>query len=112
MEHRRRHRGLTSSRLAFTRGLFAEDQWNVERVAEFVNARRNATVAAVSSAGQPHAAVVIAPSADDEIYFTVNPSSVLAGNLRDSDRIAVRVCDAKDAVKARVAPSGPARRWS
>ena len=83
---------------SFTRELFAADQWSAERVAEFVNERRNATVATVSAAGQPHAAVVIAASADDEIYFTVNPSSVLARNLRHNDRIALTVCDTVHAV--------------
>jgi pyridoxine/pyridoxamine 5'-phosphate oxidase len=94
----------------FTRELFAEDQWDAARVADFVNAQRNATVATVSSAGQPHAAVVIAASVDDEIYFTVNPSSVLARNLGDNDRIAVTVCDTRDAVMAqgRAARVGPA----
>ncbi len=83
---------------SFTRQLFSEDQWSAERVAEFVNERRNATVATVSPAGQPHAAVVIAASVDDEIYFTVNPSSVLARNLGDNDRIALSVCDTVHAV--------------
>ena len=39
----------------FTHELFAEDRWDAERVADSVNAERNATVATVSSAGQPHA---------------------------------------------------------
>jgi pyridoxine/pyridoxamine 5'-phosphate oxidase len=82
----------------FTRQLFSEDQWSAERVAEFVNERRNATVATVSSAGQPHAAVVIAASVGDEIYFTVNPSSVLARNLGDNGRIALSACDTVHAV--------------
>jgi pyridoxine/pyridoxamine 5'-phosphate oxidase len=95
---------------AFTRELFATDQWDAERVADFVNEQRNATVATVSSAGQPHAAVVIAASVDDEIYFTVNASSVLARNLGDNDRIAVSVCDTRDAVMAqgRAVLVGPA----
>ena len=95
---------------SFTRELFEADQWDAERVAGFVNARRNATVASVSTSGQPHAAVVIAASADDEIYFTVNPSSVLARNVLDNERIAVSVCDTKDAVMAqgRAVRVGPA----
>lgn len=77
---------------AFTRELF-EEQWTPDRVASFVNERRNATIATVSPAGQPHAAVVIAASMSDEIYFTVNPQSVLARNLAENDRIALSVCD-------------------
>ena len=82
---------------SFTRELF-EDQWSADRVASFVNERRNATVATVSQAGQPHAAVVIAASVRDEIYFTVNPDSVLARNLGGNDRVAVSVCDSVHAV--------------
>jgi hypothetical protein len=46
----------------FTRSLFAEDQWTAEQVVELINRQRNATIASVSPAGQPHAAVVIAGS--------------------------------------------------
>ena len=81
----------------FTQSLF-DEQWDAERVAGFVNERRNATIATVSSAGQPHAAVVIAASVGGEIYFTVNPSSVLARNLATNDRIALSVCDSVHAV--------------
>jgi pyridoxine/pyridoxamine 5'-phosphate oxidase len=81
----------------FTRSLFGE-HWNAERVVEFVNERRNATVATVSTSGQPHAAVVIAASSGDEIYFTVNPRSVLARNLATNDRMALTVCDSVHAV--------------
>ena len=48
-------RRLTGKRVVFTRELFSEDQWTPERVAEFVNERRNATVASVGAGGQPHA---------------------------------------------------------
>ena len=82
---------------SFTRQLF-EEQWTADRVASFVNERRNATIATVSQAGQPHAAVVIAASTRDEIYFTVHPDSVLARNLADNDRIALSVCDSVHAV--------------
>ena len=34
----------------------------------------------------------------DEIYFTVNPDSVLARNLGGNDRVAVSVCDSVHAV--------------
>lgn len=82
---------------SFTRQLF-EEQWSADRVASFVNERRNATIASVSETGQPHAAVVIAASLDNEIYFTVNPASVLARNLVANDRIALSVCDSVHAV--------------
>lgn len=82
---------------SFTQQLF-EEQWTAGRVASFVNERRNATIATVNQTGQPHAAVVIAASAGDEIYFTVNPDSVLARNLADNDRIALSVCDSVHAV--------------
>ncbi len=85
---------------SFTRSLFADDQWSADRVAAFVNERRNATIATVSAAGQPHAAVVIAASIDDDIYFTVHTSSVLARNLQRNDRIALSVCDTRHAVMA------------
>ena len=81
----------------FTRELF-EERWTPESVAEFVNERRNATVASVSTAGQPHAAVVIAASHGDEIYFTVHPDSVLCRNITGNDRIALSVCDSNHAV--------------
>jgi pyridoxine/pyridoxamine 5'-phosphate oxidase len=81
----------------FTRELF-EEQWTADRVGSFVNERRNATIATVSTAGQPHAAVVIAASTGDEIYFTVNPDSVLARNIGNNDRIALSVCDSEHAV--------------
>ncbi|MFZ9630039.1 MAG: pyridoxamine 5'-phosphate oxidase family protein [Ilumatobacteraceae bacterium] len=81
----------------FTRELF-EEQWTPDRVASFVNEQRNATIASVSLTGQPHAAVVIAASMGDEIYFTVNPKSVLARNLAENDRIALSVCDSVHAV--------------
>ena len=73
--------------------MFDDDQWSADEVCAFVNERRNVTVATVSQAGQPHAAVVIAASIDDEIYFTVNPRSVLARNVATNDRIALSVCD-------------------
>jgi pyridoxine/pyridoxamine 5'-phosphate oxidase len=87
----------TARASSFTRELF-EDQWTAQQVADFVNERRNATVATTSPTGQPHAAVVIAASTGDEIFFTVNPSSVLARNLAGNDRIALSVCDTVHAV--------------
>ncbi|MBI5738873.1 MAG: pyridoxamine 5'-phosphate oxidase family protein [Mycolicibacterium neoaurum] len=93
----------------FTRQLF-EDQWSADRVASFINERRNATIATVSQTGQPHAAVVIAASVRDEIYFTVNPDSVLARNLAENDRIALSVCDSIHSVmsQGRAVKVGPA----
>ena len=80
-----------------TRELF-EDQWTSERVSDFINERRNATVATVNVTGQPHAAVVIAASIGDEIYFTVHPESVLSRNINSNERIALSVCDSTHAV--------------
>jgi len=80
-----------------TRELF-EDQWTAERVSDFVNERRNATVATVNVTGQPHAAVVIAASIGDEIYFTVHPESVLSRNINSNERIALSVFDSTHAV--------------
>ena len=82
----------------FTRSLFGEESWTAEQVIEFVNTQRNATVATVNSSGQPHAAVVIAASVSDSIYFTVTPKSVLARNLAANDRIALSVCDSQHAI--------------
>lgn len=81
----------------FTQELFA-DQWPAGRVAGFVNERRSATIATASPTGQPHAAVVIAASVGDEIYFTVHPDSVLARNLTANDRIALSVSDSVHAI--------------
>jgi hypothetical protein len=83
---------------SFTRSLFAEGSWTATQVADFVNARRNATIATTNASGQPHAGVVIAASVDDHIYFTVAPQSVLARNLGGNDRIAFTVCDSAHAV--------------
>ena len=84
----------------FTRSLFGEESWTAEQVVRFVNERRNATIATVNSGGQPHAAVVIAASVDDAIFFTVAPQSVLARNLAGNDRIALSVCDRSHSVMA------------
>ena len=75
-----------------------EEPWTADRVESFVNERRNATIATVSGAGQPHAAVVIAASVGDEIHFTVNPDSVLARDVAGNDKIALSVCDTVHAV--------------
>ena len=82
----------------FTRSLFAEEQWTADQVVELVNRQRNATIASVNTAGQPHAAVVIAGSVREAIYFTVHPSSVLARNLAANPRIGLSVCDPRHAV--------------
>lgn len=81
----------------FTREIF-EEQWPSSRVVDFVNERRNATIASVNHDTQPHAAVVIAGSVDDEIFFTVNPDSVLHRNINLNDRIAASICDSRHAV--------------
>jgi len=94
---------LASSRdraTEFTRSLFADDPWSAEQVVELINRQRNATIASVNPAGQPHAAVVIAGSVREAIYFTVHPSSVLARNLAANPRIGLSVCDPRHAVMA------------
>jgi len=93
--------GLVRSReraTEFTRSLFAEDDWSAEQVVELINQQRNATIASVNVNGQPHAAVVIAGSVRDGIYFTVHPSSVLARNLAANPRVGFSICDPKHAV--------------
>lgn len=82
----------------FARSLFGDDSWTAEQVSDFVNERRNATIATVNTNGQPHAAVIIAASVHDAIFFTVAPKSVLARNLTENDRIALSVCDSSHAV--------------
>jgi hypothetical protein len=84
----------------FSRSLFDEDRWDADRVSGFVNERRNATIASVNRDDRPHAAVVIAASSADEIYFTVHPQSVLARNIGGNDRIALSVCDTRHAIMA------------
>jgi pyridoxine/pyridoxamine 5'-phosphate oxidase len=83
---------------SFAQSLFADDSWTAPQVSGFVNERRNATIATTNANGQPHAAVVIAASVDDGIYFTVAPQSVLARNLADNARIAFTICDSAHAV--------------
>lgn len=83
---------------SFAQSLFAEDSWTATQVADFVNERRNATIATTNANGQPHAGVVIAASIDDGIYFTVALQSVLARNLAGNARIAFTICDSAHAV--------------
>jgi pyridoxine/pyridoxamine 5'-phosphate oxidase len=91
---------LAASRLRaseFTRSLF-EESWTSDEVVAFINSQRNATIATTSDRGQPHAAVVIAGSVDEAIFFTVAPTSVLARNVVRNDRIAFSICDTRHAV--------------
>ena len=82
----------------FTRSLFEADQWNAARVVGFVNDCRNATIATVTAAGEPHAAVVIAAAVEDVIHVTVAPPSLLARNLTHNPRVAFTICDRSYAV--------------
>ena len=82
----------------FTRSLFSEDLWTGEQVVAFINQQRNATIASTNTNAQPHAAVVIAASVHEAMYFTVAPSSVLARNLAVNARIGFSVCDSRHAV--------------
>lgn len=90
----------TSRRRAssFSRSLFHDDRWSAAQVVRFVNEQRDATVASVGIGGQPHAAVVIAASVDDELYVTVHPASVVARNLAGNARVAASVCDRQHGV--------------
>jgi pyridoxine/pyridoxamine 5'-phosphate oxidase len=83
---------------SFTRSLFADASWTATQVTDFVNERRNATIATTNESGQPHAGVVIAASVDDGIYFTVASQSVLARNLTRNARMAFTICDSANAV--------------
>lgn len=83
---------------SFTQSLFGDGSWTAAQVSDFVNERRNATIATANANGQPHAGVVIAASVDDGIYFTVAPQSVLARNLAGNSRIAFTICDSVHAV--------------
>jgi hypothetical protein len=82
----------------FTRSLFSDDLWTAEQVVAFINQQRNATIATTNSNSQPHAAVVIAASVRQEMYFTVAPTSVLARNLAANARLGFSVCDSRHAV--------------
>jgi hypothetical protein len=77
----------------FTRSLFEHGTLDAEGVEHLINAVRNLTVATVTDAGEPHAAVVIAACVDGDIHFTVSDRSVLHRNLTRSPRIAFTACD-------------------
>ena len=65
----------------FTRSLF-EKSWTSDQVVDFINRHRNATIATTNPQGQPHAAVVIAGSVNQGIYFTpfdANWASLIIG---------------------------------
>jgi hypothetical protein len=84
----------------FTKNLF-EDQWDAARVAAFVNANRNLTIATVTAQGRPHASVVIGACLGGEIHFTVAPESLLWRNLARSPHLAFTVSDRSHAVMGR-----------
>jgi nitroimidazol reductase NimA-like FMN-containing flavoprotein (pyridoxamine 5'-phosphate oxidase superfamily) len=86
---------------AFTRSLFDVDRWDAAQVAAFVNAIRNITVSTVTARGEPHAAVVIGASLNEEIHFTVAPGSLMGRNLRRSPLVAFTICDRAHAVMGR-----------
>lgn len=81
-----------------TRTMFGEGVWSADEVISFINSVRSATIATANDAGVPHAAVVIAASVDDEIYFTVTPESVMARNLAARSKMAFSVCYADRAI--------------
>lgn len=82
----------------FTRSLFADERWDAERVASFVNNQRNLTIATVTPSGSPHAAVVIAACLDGNLHFTVNADSLLHRCIHASPVIAFSVCDTAHSV--------------
>ena len=86
---------------AFTRELFGDSQWNAERVQEFVNACREATIATVSPKGEPHAALVIAACLDGDIHVTVSHHSTLSRHLEHSPHIAFTMTDGKHSAMGR-----------
>src|SRR5262245_30621953 len=86
-----------ASATEFTKSLFAEDQWDAARVADFANSQP-CTIATASERGWPHAAVIIAGCVDDEIYFTVHRESVLARNLDADARVAFSIASRANAV--------------
>jgi hypothetical protein len=83
---------------AFTRSFMGSDQWDATRVADFVNATRNITIATVTGAGEPHAVVVIAACLDGVIHFTVHPESLLRRNLERQATIGFSVTTARNQV--------------
>lgn len=86
---------------AFTSSLFGEDGWDATAVASFVNRQRNITIAAVTSAGRPHAAVVIAACLEGRLHFTVAPRSLLGRCLKHDPMVAFTVSDVRHAVMGR-----------
>jgi Pyridoxamine 5'-phosphate oxidase len=78
---------------AFTKKLFADSQWTAERVQQFVNGCRDATIATVSPKGEPHAAVVIAACLDGDIHFSVSHRSALSRHLEHGPHVAFTVTD-------------------
>ena len=75
-----------------TRQLFG-DPWTPDAVQRFVNRVAAATVATVRPDGRPHAALVIVACLDGVIHFTATPGSVLLGDLKRDDRVALTVSD-------------------
>ena len=64
-----------------TQKLFGDQPWDAEQVQALVNDVGGLTVATVSAAGVPHAAVVVAGSSKGSICFAVSPDSILQRNL-------------------------------
>lgn len=81
-----------------TRAMFEDLVWSADEVISFVNNVRSATIATANAEGVPHAAVVIAACADENIHFTVTPGSVMARNLAARPEMAFSVCYAGRAI--------------
>lgn len=74
-----------------SRTIFADEAWSASRIQDFVNEVGAMIVATANRSGVPHAAPVVAGCADDDLYFSVSPGSVLRRNLVDGSRIAFTV---------------------
>ena len=75
-----------------TREMLAHLELSEDEMISFVNTAGAATIATANAKGVPHAAVVIAACAGEDIYFTVTPGSVMARNLADRPSLAFTIC--------------------
>src|SRR5437660_6311679 len=83
---------------AFTSSLFRSDGWDAAAVASFVNEQRNITIAVVTPAGRPHAAVAIAAGLPGHVHFTATPPSLLARCVTHDPTVAFTISDVTHAV--------------
>jgi hypothetical protein len=86
---------------SFTSSLFRSGGWDAAAVASFVNQQRNITIAAVTAAGRPHAAVALTACLQGRIHFTVTPPSLLARCVTHNPTVAFTISDVTHAVLGR-----------